>query len=69
MAIAPSEKITNRLSMDDRRLQKAGLGCKTVPSAVVPVEMNYLLNPKHAELGKAVGGELRPFAFDDRLVY
>lgn len=38
-----------------------------VPSAVIPQELNYLLNPAHADFAKIRihGGE--PFAFDPRM--
>jgi RES domain-containing protein len=39
-----------------------------VPSAVVPGEHNFLLNPRHADFGRLAIGDLEPFAFDQRLV-
>lgn len=39
-----------------------------VPSAVIASEMNYLLNPKHADFGQIRIGTLTPFSFDPRLV-
>ncbi len=38
-----------------------------VPSAVLPIERNYLLNPGHPDFKKVVTGEPRAFAFDPRL--
>lgn len=35
-----------------------------VPSAVIPHERNYLLNPGHPEFGRLVIGPAEPFAFD-----
>jgi RES domain-containing protein len=39
-----------------------------VPSAVVPGEHNFLLNPRHPDFGQLAIGEPRAFAFDERLV-
>lgn len=38
-----------------------------VPSAVIPVEHNYLFNPAHPDSERAEIGEGRPFSFDQRL--
>jgi RES domain-containing protein len=39
-----------------------------VPSAVVPGEHNFLLNPRHPDFGRLGIGDPEPFAFDERLV-
>jgi RES domain-containing protein len=39
-----------------------------VPSAIVPTERNYLLNPAHPEFRRIKIGVPRPFAFDPRLL-
>ena len=39
-----------------------------VPSAVVPEEHNWLLNPRHPDFGRLTIGGLERFAFDERLV-
>jgi RES domain-containing protein len=39
----------------------------SVPSAVVPVERNYLLNPGHRDFRRITFGPSRPFSFDPRL--
>ena len=39
-----------------------------VPSAVIPDEMNYLLNPRHAGAATATISPASPFEFDPRLV-
>lgn len=39
-----------------------------VPSAVVPEEFNYLINPAHPGFGKITAGKAKPFAMDDRLL-
>ena len=38
-----------------------------VPSAVLPMESNYLLNPVHADFGRLKAGRAEPFVFDPRL--
>lgn len=38
-----------------------------VPSAVVPAEWNYVLNPAHPEFGRLIIRERAPFAVDRRL--
>ncbi len=47
-----------------RRQRTAALD---VPSAIVPSECNYLLNPKHPEFQRTRIGRPRPFAFDPRM--
>jgi RES domain-containing protein len=39
-----------------------------VPSAIIPEELNYLLNPAHADFRKIAIGKPVPFTFDPRLV-
>lgn len=39
----------------------------TVPSAVIPREHNYILNPRHPEFSKIRFFSPEPFHFDDRL--
>src|SRR5262249_55998630 len=39
----------------------------SVPSAVVPAERNYLLNPAHPDFRKVTLGAPQRFAFDRRL--
>ena len=38
-----------------------------VPSAIIPAEHNFLLNPKHPDFEKLEFGEAVPFRFDARL--
>lgn len=38
-----------------------------VPSAVIPVEYNLVLNPAHAEFKNIKIGKPRPFTFDERI--
>ena len=39
-----------------------------VPSAVIPEEPNYLLNPAHSRFSQIMIGKPEPFAFDPRLI-
>jgi RES domain-containing protein len=39
-----------------------------VPSVVVPMEFNYLLNPKHDDMKRVQIISTRPFTFDHRLL-
>jgi RES domain-containing protein len=38
-----------------------------VPSAVIPAESNYLLNPRHPEFTRIRAGRVEPFGFDPRM--
>lgn len=38
-----------------------------VPTSIVPLEKNYLLNPAHADWSKIVFGKPHEFVFDERL--
>jgi RES domain-containing protein len=38
-----------------------------VPSAVVPAESNYLLNPRHLDFAQIATGDPVTFEFDERL--
>jgi RES domain-containing protein len=39
-----------------------------VPSAIIPREWNYLINPEHPDMKRIVVGKPEPFAFDPRLI-
>lgn len=39
----------------------------SVPSAIVPMERNFLLNPEHPEMASVTIGEPQPFELDVRL--
>jgi RES domain-containing protein len=41
---------------------------QTVPSVIVPREMNYLISPAHPQFGRLVWGGPQPFRFDPRLI-
>lgn len=48
-------------------LRRAEAACLRVPSAIVPEESNYLLNPRHPDFEKLTLGIPEPFNFDRRL--
>jgi RES domain-containing protein len=51
-----------------RWLHEAPTPVLSVPSAVLPAERNFLLNPAHARFAEIRTGPAEPFAFDPRLV-
>ncbi len=52
----------------DRWVQRGQSAVLRVPSAIVPNEWNYLLNPMHADYPKIVIGPPQPARFDPRLI-
>ena len=48
-------------------LRREKTACLRVPSAIVPEESNYLLNPRHPDFDKLAIGLPEPFHFDRRL--
>lgn len=40
-----------------------------LPSAIIPGELNYVLNPFHPEFRKVTVGKAEPFSFDSRLLF
>ncbi len=51
----------------DAWLRSARTAILSVPSAVVPAERNYVLNPRHADFGRMKAQPPEPFSFDARL--
>ncbi len=41
----------------------------SVPSRVIPLERNVLLNPRHPDMARVTVMAKEPFVFDDRLTY
>jgi RES domain-containing protein len=56
------------MALGDAWLQRMNAPVLRVPSAVVPEESNYLINPLHPEAGRITIRASRPFQFDERLV-
>ncbi len=55
-------------SLGDRWLEQKREVALRVPSAVIPEEHNYLLNPRHPAYPQLAIGPPEPFAFDPRLI-
>ena len=53
--------------LGDRWLNEQKSAALKIPSAVIPVEFNYVLNPRHKDFGKIVIAEPLSLAFDKRL--
>jgi RES domain-containing protein len=62
----PASKATRRLG--DQWAAEGRSPVLQVPSAVIPSESNFLLNPVHADFHKLIPGKPVPFEFDPRLV-
>ncbi len=53
--------------LGDQWLAEGRFSILAVPSAIVPEEINYLLNPAHADFAKIKIAAPEPFALDSRL--
>lgn len=51
----------------DEWLRASRTAILAVPSAVIPHERNYVLNPAHADFRRLVIGRPEPFSFDPRM--
>jgi RES domain-containing protein len=56
------------LDLGDRWVNEARSAVLQVPSAIIPAEHNYLLNPKHRDFAKVTIVPPKPFKLDQRLV-
>ena len=56
------------MSLGDTWLDRAQAAVLRVPSAIVPEECNYLINPLHADAARITVKDTRAFEFDERLV-
>jgi len=54
-------------AIGDNWLQQREAPVLKVPSAIIDLEYNYLLNPAHPDFGKIKISEVRSFSFDHRL--
>ena len=54
-------------AIGDAWLEAAETPLLRVPSAIIPEEHNYLLNPRHPRFGEVIMGKAEPFSFDLRL--
>lgn len=64
-AAAPNER--DAALFGDEWLRAKRSLCLEVPSAILSVERNIILNPQHAEIAKVKTLENHPFKFDERL--
>lgn len=62
------ERIDELRAMGTRWITRAKTAVLCVPSAVVPSECNYLLNPAHAEFTRISQSTAEPLITDRRLV-
>ena len=62
----PPPASTQRLG--DAWMQQGRSPVLAVPSIIIPEELNYLLNPAHADFHKITVTESRDFVFDPRLL-
>jgi RES domain-containing protein len=54
-------------ALGDAWIKQQASAVLAVPSAVVPTEVNYLLNPNHPQVEAVAIGEPKPFRYDPRL--
>lgn len=55
-------------AIGDRWIQKRHSVILKVPSTIIPVEYNYLINPAHPDFNKLVVHPPQKFTFDPRLI-
>jgi hypothetical protein len=69
LLLTPTWAATLRVSrrMGDDRLRNFGSAVLSVPSAIIPKERNYLINPEHADFPQIQMQPSKPFVFDERL--
>lgn len=60
---APSE--VQQIGDDWARAQSSAV--LEVPTSVIPLEKNYLINPSHSDFKKIILGKSEKFSFDERL--
>ena len=55
-------------AIGDAWLQRSTSAVLEVPSAIIPMELNYLLNPRHSDFTSIRVSDPKPFDFDLRLL-
>ncbi len=55
-------------AMGDAWLKGNSTPLLRVPSAIIPEEFNYLINPRHPDFGRIKVQSIESFAFDERLL-
>jgi RES domain-containing protein len=64
---AGTGELVSSQTLGDRWLEEQPSAVLRVPSAIVPQEFIYLLNPKHPDFARIVVELPVPFTFDERL--
>ncbi len=59
---------TDTQMLGDEWVRESRSAVLAVPSAIIPAETNYLLNPLHSDFAKIKIDPEAPFAFDPRLL-
>lgn len=54
-------------SIGDKWIKDNRYAALRVPSAVIPIEYNYLINPHHADYSKIISGPAQSYILDKRL--
>jgi len=54
-------------AIGERWLRESRTAVLSVPSAVIPHERNFVINPGHVDFGKITIGTSEPFTFDPRM--
>ena len=55
-------------AIGDAWVERSASAVLSVPSRVVPIERNYLLNPAHPDMKRVWIGNPRPFRYDPRVL-
>jgi len=63
----PSARSTQALGTE-WLLRQGAAAVLQVPSAIIPEEWNYVLNPRHPDFASITKGQPEPFVFDVRLL-
>lgn len=65
---ASANAVSATQALGDAWLRSNASVLLAVPSAIIPQELNYLLNPRHPNAGRVATGQPEPFRFDRRLL-
>jgi RES domain-containing protein len=63
------QSVAESQALGDAWLRSASSLALSVPSRVIPLERNVLLNPRHPAMAEVTVTLTEPFVFDDRLSY
>ena len=62
------ENLASTQALGNAWVERQASALLAVPSRIVPVERNYLLNPAHPDADRIRPGEPRPFRYDPRVL-